>query len=1019
MGFSIMGFRNPLKGLFVSNDGFKHLEYLIHNGSKEVVLDCDITLADGEESKYPDGIKIDIDDLIIDGNGYSIDARGKTRIFECYGRDVQIKNITLKNGFCENSGGAIWNKGKLSLSEVTFEDNSAEGSGGAIYISDGEVNVDDSVFVRNKAKLDGGAIGNYGRLTLSKSVLSKNQTEKFGGALYNNEELNISRSSFKDNSSKKGGGALYNSSSHEIGINESDFEKNSTRDSGGAIYNYWESKLTVENSLFENNVANYEGGAIYNFWESELTVNHSALNSNAAQQDNGAAISNRGSTLHVFNSLFESHKSSKNIISNDMFLELSNTNFKDNQSRYIIENKSEKFNLSIIHCEFVANAAEEAIIFNSGISCIMQKCVFDNVLSDANNIVNESEMTLISPQIRNEGKTILNNGHLMIQKSHNLEDMIHGRGVFETDEITDENGFDFGYLDRLIHDGDSIEILLEEDICLENYEMDYYEGGIELDIDDLVIDGNGKIIDGKNKSRIFIISANNVTLRNITFKNGYSFENYYNPLNASGGAIRINHNTEVTIENCRFLNNLSQCDGGAIQNRGSLNVSGSEFSQNNADVDGGAICNFNGEVTIIESELYENTAHIKEWMNYSGGGALHNNGGKMNIIDSTFKGNTTPEGDGGAVHNNRGEMIIEKSVFLENTVTGQYGCGGAIKNWYGNLTVIQSTLGKNEGFKDGGAIANFGMLKVVQSEMTENAAERRGGAILNLGDLDISKSVFSLNVAKYGGAIRNDDTRINITESKFSENSSHESGGAINNNKGEILISKSSLEKNTANRFGGAISSGGKLDILESEFAKNISKNGGAVYISENGMLNILESIFSQNSVGEGRGGAIHNFRAEVKISKSDFTDNSACEGMGGAIDNWGKIDISQSRLNRNRANNGGAISNVGSSNSVKSYNLGDLSIEYQYWGILNISQSELIQNIAHDCGGALYNVPKTNFDGTINGPGEVIITESTINQNTAQNGNGGALYSKTDKFKLDDCTLEGNLPESIFEDEI
>ena len=184
-------------------------------------------------------------------------------------------------------------------------------------------------------------------------------------------------------------------------------------------------------------------------------------------------------------------------------------------------------------------------------------------------------------------------------------------------------------------------------------------------------------------------------------------------------------------------------------------------------------------------------------------------------------------------------------------------------------------------------------------------------------------------------------------------------------------------------------------------------------------MLNILESIFSQNSVGEGRGGAIHNFRAEVKISKSDFTDNSACEGMGGAIDNWGKIDISQSRLNRNRANNGGAISNVGSSNSVKSYNLGDLSIEYQYWGILNISQSELIQNIAHDCGGALYNVPKTNFDGTINGPGEVIITESTINQNTAQNGNGGALYSKTDKFKLDDCTLEGNLPESIFEDEI
>ena len=62
-------------------------------------------------------------------------------------------------------------------------------------------------------------------------------------------------------------------------------------------------------------------------------------------------------------------------------------------------------------------------------------------------------------------------------------------------------------------------------MCFESYEMYFYEWGIKFDIEDMVIDGEGKTLDGADKSWIFLISANNVVLKNITFKNARAFLN--------------------------------------------------------------------------------------------------------------------------------------------------------------------------------------------------------------------------------------------------------------------------------------------------------------------------------------------------------------------------------------------------------------------------------------------------------------------------------------------------------------
>ena len=54
---------------------FKYLDDLIHSGVKEIVLDSDIELdPNNERREYLNGIKLDVDDLTIDGNGHAIDA---------------------------------------------------------------------------------------------------------------------------------------------------------------------------------------------------------------------------------------------------------------------------------------------------------------------------------------------------------------------------------------------------------------------------------------------------------------------------------------------------------------------------------------------------------------------------------------------------------------------------------------------------------------------------------------------------------------------------------------------------------------------------------------------------------------------------------------------------------------------------------------------------------------------------------------------------------------------------------
>ena len=163
---------------------FKYLDNLIHSEIKEIVLDTDIVLGDNEKSGYKDGIKLDLDDLAIDWNSHSIDARGVTRIFYCTGKNVTIKNIILKRGFTEEKGGAIHNNGELTITESTLNNNTTKDDGGAIY-NNGELTITESTLKENTADRDGGAIYNSGELTITESTLTENTAQLDGRTIHN------------------------------------------------------------------------------------------------------------------------------------------------------------------------------------------------------------------------------------------------------------------------------------------------------------------------------------------------------------------------------------------------------------------------------------------------------------------------------------------------------------------------------------------------------------------------------------------------------------------------------------------------------------------------------------------------------------------------------------------------------------------------------------------------------------------------------------------------------------------
>ena len=123
----------------------------------EYKLERDYTFNEQTDSGLTGGIEIS-NNITIDGQGHTIDAKGKARIFYIYisgTADITLKNIIFTNARASYGGAIYWapDYGDGNIINCTFINNVATGQSGgaAIYEYAGISNVINSTFINNTA----------------------------------------------------------------------------------------------------------------------------------------------------------------------------------------------------------------------------------------------------------------------------------------------------------------------------------------------------------------------------------------------------------------------------------------------------------------------------------------------------------------------------------------------------------------------------------------------------------------------------------------------------------------------------------------------------------------------------------------------------------------------------------------------------------------------------------------------------------------------------------------------------
>lgn len=593
------------------------------------------------------------------------------------------------------------------------------------------------------------------------------------------KSITLKNINFK-NGSESGGGAIFNEMESSLTLEGCSFIANHSKTLGGAIAN--DGSLNCVDCSFRDNSADFTGGAIHNQFYSTLSCVDCSFEGNNCQWGNdGGAIANAGSSVSLNRCSFIANHSGKYgaIYHHRNILDIKDCYFKDNGP---IDIYNRSF-INIYNSDFVGDPSNSYIIHqrdDEDSSLNVENSTFTSKGGIINievgfASINHSKFDF-SPHdfaIRNEngelsvsgskfsGKNAIFNNNLITVDEKDLMSMIEEGENSPPAKLKfmelPKNHRGFSCLDELIH-GKSNEIFLEFDISMHESEKKFYEGGIEIDRNDLTIDGQNHIIDANGLSRIFLISANNVTLRNIIFRGGMHFINKLFD-NAGGGAIYALANMTLTIENCQFIGNESKQKAGSIFNKSRLTLRNVKFIENLSKWEGGAIYNI-GPVNLDGCSFNGNTAYI------SYGGAIYNLG-QVSFDGCSFNGNTSIMG--GAIYNKWGLLSCISCSFEGNSSIG----GGAVFNAaYSNLNFSGCSFKSNSSDSNGGSIFNDkkAFLSCSDCNFVRNTLKEGDGfAIYNKGLSSCSRCCFYGNhtAENDGNAIITDKESLKIEKCKF------------------------------------------------------------------------------------------------------------------------------------------------------------------------------------------------------------------------------------------------------------
>ena len=427
-----------------------------------------------------------------------------------------------------------------------------------------------------------------------------------GGAIYcNGANCSVVNSSFNNNNAEDyytDGGAIHATGLHFTIIN-STFTNNNAPGNGGAI-RLGGDNCEIFNCTFTNNEAQGDGGAVITNG-ANCIISDSKFTNNEAVIYNGGAVRNTGDYCIIRNSIFTSNRASNHyggaIKSSGIDPIISNSIFIDNHATeggafYVTVG----FYSSVVNSSFINNTANDkggAIYFD--ILGNVTDCTFSG----------------------NSNPEIYSNNHTIDTNStfKDLADLINNASP-----------------------GD----ILELDT---NYQNDGSVSSSGITISKAItIDGKGHTLDAKGSSRIFKINAENVTLKNIIFKNGHG---------NNGGAIQW-MNTKGVADNCTFINCSAENGGSVYWNGENGMINTSTFDHSTATSNGGAIY-WNANNGEIANSIFTNSYA------QNGGAVYVPENRNVEIKSSIFDSNIAEE-ESGAVY---GGTVDDDCTFKNNTYT--------------------------------------------------------------------------------------------------------------------------------------------------------------------------------------------------------------------------------------------------------------------------------------------------------------------------------------------------------------
>jgi len=245
----------------------------------------------------------------------------------------------------------------------------------------------------------------------------------------------------------------------------------------------------------------------------------------------------------------------------------------------------------------------------------------------------------------------------------------------------------------------------------------------------ITIDGAGLNprveISGGNAVRIFLVNASSTiapAIKNIVLKEGKQTGLTYTYF---GGALFVDGNTTLTINDVLIRNNSANTAGGIyISSPAVVTISNSEIKENGTDREGGAIYVGGGAIINLRNSVISN--------NITGGSGTVYFGGATNssvIENNVFENNSTVSG--GALLGDVGNSRIE---IRNNLFTGNHATGRAGAIYFTAHTIPTQIILENNTFYN------------------NVAAWEGGGAYLGMGPtFYLINNTFSNNMATTGG----------------------------------------------------------------------------------------------------------------------------------------------------------------------------------------------------------------------------------------------------------------------------